>query len=56
VDALEAAANALHYLCIDAAEAVIKNEWWPRLGIPELAIPQHSRRLGARRLQPLRTV
>ena len=39
VDALEAAANALHYLCIEAAEAVIKNEWWPRLGIPELAIP-----------------
>ena len=39
VNALEAAANALHYLCIEAAEAVIKNEWWPRLGIPELAIP-----------------
>src|ERR1019366_10723668 len=38
VNALEAAANALHYLCIEAAEAVIKNEWWPRLGIPELAI------------------
>jgi glutathionylspermidine synthase len=39
VDVLEAAANALHYLCIEAAEAVIKNKWWPRLGIPELAIP-----------------
>jgi glutathionylspermidine synthase len=39
VDMLEAAANALHYLCIEAAEAVIKNEWWHRLGIPELAIP-----------------
>ena len=24
---------------VEAAEAVIKNEWWPRLGIPELAIP-----------------
>ena len=39
VNALEAAANALHYLCIEAAEAVIKNSWWPRLGIPEAAIP-----------------
>jgi glutathionylspermidine synthase len=39
VDVLEAAANALHFLCIDAAEAVIKNGWWPRLGIPEAAIP-----------------
>ena len=39
VDELEAAANALHYLCIEAAEAVIKNEWWARLSIPEAAIP-----------------
>jgi len=39
VDVLEVAANALHFLCIDAAEAVIKNEWWPRLGIPPAAIP-----------------
>jgi glutathionylspermidine synthase len=39
VDALEAAANTLHFLCIDAAEAVIKNNWWARLGIPEAAIP-----------------
>ena len=39
VDALEQAANALHYLCIDAAEAVIKNNWWSRLGIPEIAQP-----------------
>jgi glutathionylspermidine synthase len=38
VDALEAAANQLHYLCIEAAEAVIQNNWWPRLGIPEAAI------------------
>jgi len=39
VDALEAAANTLHYLCIEAAEAVIENAWWPRLGIPDAAIP-----------------
>ncbi len=39
VDALETAANKLHYLCIDAAEAVIKNNWWSRLGINEAAIP-----------------
>jgi glutathionylspermidine synthase len=38
VDALEKAANALHFLCIDAAEAVIKNRWWARLGIPEKAV------------------
>ena len=39
VDELEAAANTLHFLCIDAAEAVIKNNWWARLGIPEAAVP-----------------
>jgi glutathionylspermidine synthase len=39
VDELEAAANRLHFLCIDAAEAVIKNHWWQRLGICEAAIP-----------------
>lgn len=39
VDALEAAANELHFRCIDAAEAVIKNNWWSRLGIVEAAIP-----------------
>ena len=39
VDELEAAANKLHFLCIDAAEAVIKNNWWARLGIPEVAVP-----------------
>lgn len=39
VDALEAAAGALHYLCIEAAEAVIENRWWSRLGIPEFAVP-----------------
>lgn len=39
VDELEAAAHALHYLCIDAAEAVIKNGWWSRLGIPAVAVP-----------------
>ena len=39
VEALELAANQLHFLCIDAAEAVIKNKWWSRLGICEAAIP-----------------
>jgi len=39
VDVLEAAANTLHFLCIDAAEAVIKNGWWPRLGLSEAAVP-----------------
>ncbi len=39
VNRLEAAAHALHYLCIDAAEAVIKNAWWSRLCIPAPAIP-----------------
>jgi len=39
VESLEAAANKLHFLCIDAAEAVIKNNWWSRLGIAEQAVP-----------------
>lgn len=39
VDALEAAANELHFRCIDAAEAVIKNNWWSRLGIVPAAVP-----------------
>ncbi|HEY4417857.1 MAG TPA: glutathionylspermidine synthase family protein [Verrucomicrobiae bacterium] len=39
VNELETAANALHYLCIDAAEVVIKNQWWSRLEIPEAAVP-----------------
>ena len=40
VDALELAANRLHFLCIDAAEAVIKNHWWSRLGISAAAVPE----------------
>jgi glutathionylspermidine synthase len=39
VDELERAANQLHFLCIDAAEAVIQNNWWARLEIPEAAVP-----------------
>lgn len=39
VDAFENAAKTLHYLCIDAAEAVIKNNWWSRLGIAPAAVP-----------------
>ena len=39
VSALEAAANTLHYLCIEAADAVIQHGWWDRLGIPPAAVP-----------------
>jgi glutathionylspermidine synthase len=39
VDALEAAANGLHLLCIEAAEQVIQRKDWTRLGIPEAAVP-----------------
>lgn len=39
VDTLEAAANALHALCIEAAGVVIERDWWSRLAIPEAAIP-----------------
>lgn len=39
VDLLENSANTLHSLCIEAAEAVIKNNWWNRLGIPPVAVP-----------------
>jgi glutathionylspermidine synthase len=43
IDTIESAARALHYLCIDAAEAVIKRGWWSRLGIPSAAIPSIQR-------------
>jgi glutathionylspermidine synthase len=39
VEALEAAGNELHALCIKAAEAVIQREWFGRLGIPKFAVP-----------------
>lgn len=39
VNELEAAANELHFRCIDAAAAVIQNGWWERLGIPAAAVP-----------------
>ena len=39
VDELEAAANTLHQLCIDAAQVVIDRGWWSRLGIPAHAVP-----------------
>jgi len=39
VDELEGAARDLHFLCIDAAEAVIRNDWWDRLAIPPPAVP-----------------
>lgn len=39
VDELEAAANALHGMCIEAAGWVIEKGWWNRLRIPEAAVP-----------------
>lgn len=39
VDRLEESARTLHFLCIDAAEAVIQRGWWDRLAIPEAAVP-----------------
>jgi len=39
VETLEHAANTLHRLCLQAAEAVIENEWWDRLAIPPQAVP-----------------
>jgi len=38
VDALEAAGNKLHRLCIEAAGEVIERGWWERLGIPDAAV------------------
>lgn len=39
VDELEAAANAAHELCIEAADAVVSRGLWARLGIPLAAAP-----------------
>jgi glutathionylspermidine synthase len=39
VDDLEAAANELHLRCIDAAEHVINQNLFTRMGIPERAVP-----------------
>lgn len=39
VDTLEAAANDLHMMCIDAAEYVIKENLWKKLCIPDAAVP-----------------
>jgi glutathionylspermidine synthase len=39
IDELEAAANTLHQLCLDAAQVVIDLDWWARLGIPDKAVP-----------------
>ena len=38
VDELEAAANTLHELCLEAAQVVVDRGWWSRLGIPEQAV------------------
>ncbi len=39
VDALEAAGNTLHELCLAAAQVVIDRGWWSRLGVPAQAVP-----------------
>ncbi len=39
IDELEAAANTLHQLCLDAAQVVIDRGWWSRLGLPAHAVP-----------------
>jgi glutathionylspermidine synthase len=39
IGALEAAAQTLHDLCIEAAGAVIHHGWWDRLAIPAAAVP-----------------
>lgn len=39
VDTLEAAADTLHALCLQAAQVVIDRGWWDRLGIPPAAVP-----------------
>ena len=39
IDILESAANTLHDLCLQAVDAIIKENWWDRLCIPEPAIP-----------------
>jgi glutathionylspermidine synthase len=39
IDTIEAAANTLHVLCIEAAGVVIEKNWWSRLGIPAKAVP-----------------
>lgn len=39
IQSLESAANTLHTLCLEAAEAVIQRGWWERLAIPAPAIP-----------------
>lgn len=38
IDVLESAANTLHDLCLQAIDAVIKENWWDRLCIPGPAI------------------
>lgn len=38
VNMLEATANTLHQLCLEAAGAVVHHGWWDRLGIPASAV------------------
>ena len=36
-ETLEDAASELHALCLEACEHIVKNDWWDRLAIPEVA-------------------
>lgn len=40
VDMLEAAANEIQRCCVEAAETIIRRDWFHRLGIPEAAIQE----------------
>ena len=37
-EVLEDAATALHALCLDACEQIVRREWWARLALPDAAI------------------
>lgn len=37
-EVLEAAANELHGLCLQACEEIIRRDWWDRLALPETVI------------------
>lgn len=38
-EVLEAAANELHGLCLEACEQIVKQGWWEKLDIPPHAVP-----------------
>lgn len=38
-EVLEAAANELHELCLEACDVIVRNGWWEKLAIPVQAVP-----------------